>query len=135
MIFRIFMYSPTYHDVAETMGSRSRGDELLTFTSALLVTNVVIDILTFCGTMADSILLLNIFIMVEGLSIAVFLLRNFSPIVVLRLVVLFLAAQIRSRIKGVLCDTHVVVSVPSYVFYLSTDIEICMARATTDMIK
>jgi len=53
--------------------------------------------------------MLNIFIMVEGLSIAVFLLRNFSPIVVLRLVVLFLAAQIRSRIKGVLCDTYVVV--------------------------
>lgn len=101
MIFSIFIYSPTYHDVAETMGSRS-GDELLTFTSALLVTNVVIDILTFCGTLADSILMLNIFIMVEGLSIAVFLLRNFSPIVVLRLVVLFLAAQIRSRIKGVL---------------------------------
>jgi len=102
MIFSIFIYSPADHYVAETMGSRSRGDELLTFTSALLVTNVVIDILTFCGTMADSILLLNIFIMVEGLSIAVFLLRNFSPIVVLRLVVLFLAAQIRSRIKGVL---------------------------------
>ena len=80
------------------VGLKGKVDNLYAAMVMLLIVNLFMDFLTFYAVMRDVVWLLNLFILVEGVSITFFLFRTFSPLVVLRLVVLLLGAQVRARI-------------------------------------
>ncbi|KAL6062176.1 hypothetical protein QOT17_012425 [Balamuthia mandrillaris] len=64
---------------------------------SILALNVLVSILTFYGVIKERIWVLNLFVVVEGVAIGFFLFNTFSPLVVLRLIVLLLGAQVRAR--------------------------------------
>jgi len=64
----------------------------------VLANNMVVIVLTFYGVYKSLVWILNLFILVEGFSIGLFLFVSFSPLVVLRLLVMLMCAQLRARI-------------------------------------
>lgn len=63
----------------------------------LLVINITMNLLTLWAVFKGVVCILNLFLLVEGVSVVYFLFKAFSPLSVMRFIMLLLGAQVRTR--------------------------------------
>jgi len=73
-------------------------DKVTLVITVILAVNILVNIATLYGTKNNILWILTLFIFIEAISIGFFLFKTFSPLVILRVIVLMLGAQVRTRL-------------------------------------